>query len=221
MIEHIEKERAFYLSGQNYSYVMYVDALGNLRNLHYGKKIEKADISYLIEEIGESVTRELHDLNFFSRERMRCECGAYGRGDYRESTVICERSDGGAISEFRYVRHTVQDGKPNIKGLPHAHSGGQTLMVTLRDACSDVELDMYYTVWDDSDVLVRNITVRNTGKETLTVKKAFSFCLDLPDRKYKILRLHGAWTRERTPEITDVGHGVVRLQSMRAKLRPQ
>ena len=215
MIEYIQSERAFYLSGQNYSYVMYVDALGNLQNLHYGAKIEKADIPYLIEEIGEPVTRELHDLNFFSRERMRCECGAYGRGDYRESTVILKRSDGGAISEFRYVRHILQDGAPNIKGLPHARSGGQTLAVTLCDACSDTELDLHYTVWDDSDVLARNIVVRNTGKETLTVKKAFSFCLDLPNRNYKILQLHGAWTRERTPEITDIGHGVVRLQSMR------
>lgn len=215
MIDYIEDERAIYLAGKNYAYVLYVDRCGNLQNLHYGAKIEKADISYLIDRIGEPVTRELHDLNFFSHERLRCECGAYGRGDYREPTVIVERGDGGTVSEFRYVRHTLQDGAPHMKGLPHAHSGGRTITVTLRDVCSNTELDLYYTVWDDSDVLVRNITMRNTGKETLAVKKAFSFCVDLPDCRYKMLRLHGAWTRERTPEITDIGHGVVRLQSMR------
>ncbi len=215
MIDYIEDKQAFYLTGKNYSYVMYVDRCGNLQNLHYGAKAEKADIPYLIDEIGEPVTCELHDLNFFSHERLRCECGAYGRGDYREPTVMIERGDGGTVSEFRYVRHKIQNGVPALAGLPHAHSGGQTLTVTLRDVCSDIELDLHYTVWDDSDVLARNVTVRNTGKETLALKKAFSFCLDLPDRRYKMLRLHGAWTRERTPEITDMGHGVVRLQSMR------
>ena len=215
MIDYNEDERAFYLAGKNYSYVLYIDRYGNLQNLHYGAKTERADIPYLIDRIGEPVARELHDLNFFSRERLRCECGAYGRGDYREPTVIVAREDGGALSEFRYVRHAIQNGVPALAGLPHAHSGGQTLTVTLRDVCSDTELDLYYTAWDNSDVLARNMIVRNTGKETLSLKKAFSFCLDLPDRRYRMLRLHGAWTRERAPEITDTGHGVVRLQSMR------
>ena len=118
------------------------------------------------------------------------------------------------MSEFYYVRHTVDDSVPELEGLPHVRCGGQTLTIFLRDLCSNAEIQLNYTVYDDSDVLVRNVRIVNEGKQPFYLKKAFSFCVDLPDRNYKILRLYGAWTRERTPETTDLGYGITRLQSL-------
>lgn len=192
---------------------MRVDGSGRLQNLHYGAKIPLSDISYLIAQVGDPVSRELVDLNFYANERIFSECGVYGRGDYRSPSIVIERKDGGLMSEFYYVRHTVDDSVPESEGLPHVRCGGQTLTIFLRDLCSDAEIQLNYTVYDDSDVLVRNARIVNAGKQPFHLKKAFSFCVDLPDRNYKLLRLHGAWTRERTPEITDLGHGIIRLQS--------
>ncbi|MGN0818745.1 MAG: alpha-galactosidase [Candidatus Coproplasma sp.] len=191
-----------------------MDGNGRLQNLHYGSKIPSGDIAYAIEQVGEPVTRELIDLNFYANERIFSECGVYGRGDYRSPSIVIEREDGGLLSEFYYVRHTIGDSVPETEGLPHVRCGGQTLTIFLRDLCSDAEIQLNYTVYDDSDVLVRNLRIVNEGKQPFYIKKAFSFCTDLPDRNYKILRLHGAWTRERTPEITDLGHGITRLQSL-------
>ncbi len=185
-----------------------------MQNLHYGAKIPLSDISYLIAQVGDPVSRELVDLNFYANERIFSECGVYGRGDYRSPSIVIERKDGGLMSEFYYVRHTVDDSVPESEGLPHVRCGGQTLTIFLRDLCSDAEIQLNYTVYDDSDVLVRNARIVNAGKQPFHLKKAFSFCVDLPDRNYKLLRLHGAWTRERTPEITDLGHGIIRLQSL-------
>lgn len=185
-----------------------------MQNLHYGTKIPLSDISYLIAQVGDPVFRELVDLNFYANERIFSECSGYGRGDYRSPSIVIERKDGGIMSEFYYVRHTVDDSVPESEGLPHVRCGGQTLTIFLRDLCSDAEIELNYTVYDDSDVLVRNVRIVNEGKQSFYLKKAFSFCVDLPDRNYKILRLHGAWTRERTPEITDLGHGITRLQSL-------
>ena len=184
-----------------------------MQNLHYGSKIPSGDIAYLIAQVGDPVSRELVDLNFYANERIFLECGVYGRGDYRSPSIVIEREDGGLMSEFYYVRHTVDDSVPESEGLPHVRCGGQTLTIFLRDLCSNAEIQLNYTVYDDSDVLVRNVRIVNEGKQPFYLKKAFSFCVDLPDRNYKILRLHGAWTRERTPETTDLGHGITRLQS--------
>ena len=192
---------------------MRVDGSGRLQNLYYGTKIPLGDITYLIVQVGDPVSRELVDLNFYANERIFSECGVYGRGDYRSPSIVIERKDGGLMSEFYYVRHTVDDSVPESEGLPHVRCGGQTLTIFLRDLCSDAEIQLNYTVYDDSDVLVRNARIVNAGKQPFHLKKAFSFCVDLPDRNYKLLRLHGAWTRERTPEITDLGHGIIRLQS--------
>ena len=214
MIVYQQEIKAFYLSGKNYCYLMRVDGSGRLQNLHYGAKIPLSDISYLIAQVGDPVSRELVDLNFYANERIFSECGVYGRGDYRSPSIVIERKDGGLMSEFYYVRHTVDDSVPESEGLPHVRCGGQTLTIFLRDLCSDAEIQLNYTVYDDSDVLVRNARIVNAGKQPFHLKKAFSFCVDLPDRNYKLLRLHGAWTRERTPEITDLGHGIIRLQSL-------
>lgn len=214
MIVYQQEIKAFYLSGKNYCYLMRVDGSGRLQNLHYGTKILLGDITYLIAQVGDPVSRELVDLNFYANERIFSECGVYGRGDYRSPSIVIERKDGGLMSEFYYVRHTVDDSVPESEGLPHVRCGGQTLTIFLRDLCSDAEIQLNYTVYDDSDVLVRNVRIVNEGKQPFYLKKAFSFCVDLSDRNYKILRLYGAWTRERMPETTDLGYGITRLQSL-------
>ena len=119
------------------------------------------------------------------------------------------------MSGFCYVSHKICDGVPEVQGLPHARSGGQTLSVTLKDYCSDILVILNYTVWEDSDVIVRNAEIVNAGKEPVTLKKAFSFCTELPEREYSALRLYGSWAKERYPEVTKLGRGVVRIQSLR------
>ena len=213
MIIYQQEIKAFYLSGKNYSYLMRVNEGGRLQTLHYGAKIPLEDIAYLIAQVGDPVSRELDNLGFYANERIFSECGGYGRGDYRSPSVVIEREDGGLMSEFYYVRHTVNDSVPELEGLPHVRCGGQTLTIFLRDLCSDAEIQLNYTVSDDSNVLVRNARIVNAGKQPFYLQKAFSFCADLSDRNYRLLRLHGAWTRERAPEITDLGHGITRLQS--------
>ncbi|MDE6373879.1 MAG: alpha-galactosidase, partial [Clostridia bacterium] len=73
----------------------------------------------------------------------------------------------------------------------------------------------YYIVNENSDVLVRYADITNSGRKSIRLRKAFSFALDLPDNKFKLLRLAGNKTAECTPEITALGYGVVRLQSLR------
>lgn len=212
MINYIADKQAFFLCGRSFSYVMYIDRHGNLQNLHYGAKIDKTDVGYLIEQIADTITGEFDDLNFYARERVFSECGTYGRGDYRMPSVIVERHDGGTVSEFKYVSHSIAHEAPELLGLPHVRDG-ETLSIVLRDSCSDTEIQLFYSVYDDCDVLVRSLRVINKGERPIYLKRAYSFCVDLRDREFRVLRLYGAWTRERTPEITECGHGITRLQS--------
>ena len=87
MIVYQQEIKAFYLSGKNYCYLMRVDGSGRLQNLHYGTKIPLSDISYLIAQVGDPVSRELVDLNFYANERIFSECGGYGRGDYQKRGI--------------------------------------------------------------------------------------------------------------------------------------
>ena len=65
--------------------------------------------------------------------------------------------------------------------------------------------------------LVRSAVIRNAGKDAAEIAKAFSFCTELPDTcgTYSALRLAGSWARERTPVITPLAEGTLRIESAR------
>lgn len=206
----------FYLCGKRYTYAMYVNAAGYLQHAYYGKRVGFADIAYYVAEIGASFELKTDDINADSKfETMPCEYGFYGRYDYREPSFIAVRSDGAVMSRLRYVSYAVYDGVPECGGMPHVRSGGQTLEIILRDDFSDTEIILTYTVYDDSDVLVRGAKIKNVGKTETILKKAFSFCVDLDAGEYNLLRLCGNWATERIPAVSPIGQGITRLQSLR------
>ena len=210
--------KSLLLNGKSYSYAMYVNKAGFLQQLYYGKKLTEKDVAFLIKSRGDAASPNSDDINSdMATDAMPSETGSFGRGDFRSATVIVRRADGAAMSSFRYVRHVVSDGAPQIKGMPSIRKADKTLTVTLKDDFSQTEIDLNYSVSDDSDVLVRNLIIRNVGKTPSDVAKAFSFCAELPDNggEYKALRLAGAWASERKPVITPLAEGVLRIESTR------
>lgn len=216
MIIYNSDLRAFLLQGKDVSYAMYVGEAGFLQHLYFGKKLSQTDLQFLTAYHGNAVCAKTSDFNIDkAHEFAPTECGFYARGDYREPTIIVRRSDGAAMSRLRYVDFDLTDGAPLLEGLPCARSGGQTLTVTLADDFSAVKVKLNYTVWDDSNVIARNMEIVNGEAADVTIERAFGFAIDLPTGDYKTLSLVGRWAQERIPQIEDIGHGTRRFQSMR------
>ena len=216
MIYYDESGKIFLLNGKNYSYAMFVNKYGFLQHLHYGSKISESDAVWLAGRIGKAYQPDCEGNNTdLDIDNMPSECGFAYRGDFREPTVVTERADGASMSRYLYASHKISEGVFEPAGLPHARRGDKTLYVTLRDGFSDTEIVLYYTVSDDSDVLVRGSVIKNAGKTALKLKKAFSFCTELFSADWKLLKLEGNWVAERSPEITNLGHGVTKIQSLR------
>ncbi len=217
MIRFLETSKCFSLSGKSYSYCMYVNRAGFLEQLYYGKKLREEDLSFLIEVHGDRAAPNPEDVNWtLAMDGCPSECGSFGRGDFRAATVIVRRADGAAMSSFRYVSHKIVSGAVQISGMPCIRQADQTLTVTLRDDFSDTEIDLNYSVSDDSDVLVRSLVIRNAGIQAEEIAKAFSFCLDLPDcGRFSALRLPGNWGRERRPAAAPLEEGTLRIESTR------
>ena len=206
--------KQFLLEGKNYSYAMFVNGDGFLQQLHYGGKMKREDIAYLAETYSSIVPN--HWINKDEAfDYLPSEYGFYAKGDYKEPTGIFERKDGASMSRLRYRFYRVEKGAPEIVGMPHVRSGDETLVITLKDDFSDIEVDLYYTVCVNSDVLVRNAIFRNVGKEPVMLKRAFSFRAELANGEYRLLRLAGRWGQERIPEIAPVAHGLTRIHSLR------
>lgn len=142
--------KQFLLEGKNYGYAMFVNGDGFLQQLHYGGKMEKEDIGFLADTYLSTVPN--HWINKDEAfDYLPSEYGFYAKGDYKEPTAIFERQDGASMSRLRYHSYRVEKDAPKIVGMPHVRSGDETLVITLKDDFSDIEVDLYYTVCENSD----------------------------------------------------------------------
>ncbi len=218
MITYLSETKGFLLNGKNYSYALFVNSAGFLQHLYYGKKIEEGDLAFLVKAQGENLSPNPDDFNAaMATDSMPSECGSFGRGDFHSATAVIKRDDGAAMSSFKYLRHAIVGGVPKPNGLPCIRKADQTLTVTLKDDFSETEIDLNYSASDGSDVLVRNLVIRNAGNAACDIVKAFSFCTELPDScgTYSALRLAGDWASERKPVVTPLAEGTLRLESTR------
>ena len=170
MITYEAQSKSFLLSGKNYSYCMYINRAGLLQHLYWGKKIGAEDAAFLVAAHGLPASPNPDDYNKdMATDGMPSECGSFGRGDFRSATVIVRRKDGAAMSRFRYVSHKIVKGALHLQGMPCARKADETLVITLKDELSDIEIDLHYAVSEDSDILVRNMEMRNAGSATASI----------------------------------------------------
>ncbi len=204
----LHKNNTFYLQGKTYSYVMRVNEWGYLEHLHFGAPVGEDDLGYLAAARELSFAPVPPDAKIFSLDTSPQEYAGYGQGDFRTPSAMYTRSDGGIASRFRYAGYALGGELP--QGLPAAR-GGELLTIYLEDACAKVRIALFYAVFDA--VLVRWAKIE--AGERISIKRAYSFSVDLPAGDYGTLVLHGRHAAERTPEKRPLGHGALSVGSRR------
>ena len=211
MIRFDEKNATFTLEGKGFSYVMGVFD-GVLEHLYFGAPICAEDDLSLFR--GEAATSfEARVPGKKSQNQILLEAPAYGKGDYREPMLLLRGEAGETALDLTYSGYRIE-GDHKLDGLPTSF-GGETLCVTLSDAVRGVSVELFYTVFDDCPAVARSARITNTGAGKITLLRAYSAALDLPDNGYELITLHGAWAREREPERIPVPHGVLSVDSKR------
>lgn len=215
MIRYLKREKIFILNGKNVTYALSVNKAGFLQNVYFGKKTSKNKVTEIAVNADDKLP-SAEDKNFdMEFDAMPSEYAFYGRGDYNEPTAVFERRDGCLFSRFRYKAHKLKKALPELGVMPCVRGDGETLTVTLKDDFSDMEINLNYSVFNDSDIIVRNAEIKNCGTGAVKLRKAFSFCLQMDSDEYELMRFYGRWAKERTPETTGIGHGITKIQSIR------
>ena len=215
-----EETKTFHLTNGEISYIMTVLPNGHLGNLYYGKAIrDREDFSHLLELVQRPMFQYVYDDDrLFSLESVKQELPVYGTTDYRAPMVEVLQSNGSRISDFVYVSHEVNEGKPKLEALPATYTENddeaETLIVTLKDSLTGIKARMLYTIWSDRPVIAKSVEYVNEGTEAVHLT-AYSMCLDLPDPDYQWMQLSGAWARERHIITRDLEQGVQSIGSNR------
>lgn len=199
MISYNEETKIFKLDTQTTSYMMGIADGKYLGHIYYGRKLESQDLSYLLRTgeqpfVPSKLLRE--KLSFLDSFPMEYSFG--GTGDFRESCIEIRDSNGQSGLELIYAGHRIYEGKEKLQGLPAVWGEGcQTLQITLEDACAGIRVLLSYSVFEDSDAVIRSVKAENIGTDTIYLERVLSACLEMDDEEFEMLTLSGAWARER------------------------
>lgn len=207
------KEIYFRLDTKNTSYILKKTKYGHLEHVYYGNILSQEDKSEILKQkrsiqIGCSVIYSKED-DIYDLDSMCLEWSDNGRGDYRQSPTELLMPDGSYVSDFVYYNHELTKGSTSMETLPNAYGGDRTLKISLKDKAFPVFIDLYYTVYLQTDIITRRAVLRNEGDKPITSRRIMSMMLDLPDENFKMFTLGGGWIKEAHLQKHDISYGAV------------
>ena len=206
------------LQPRSTTYLMRILAGGQLENVCYGRRIDSLEGC---EFISENFDYKLTTLPYADEEHSRCfperllyEYPTAGRGDYRTAAIECVYSGNLTALELRYRSSRIFSGKCNaFPAHALADESTQTLEITLADDFARLAVRLYYTVYEEEDIILRSAAVVNESSAAVRLDSAASLCLDFSTDDFILHSYDGAWARERCEETRKLLAGITVIDS--------
>ncbi len=213
------KNHEFTLQTKSSTYQMKEEG-GFLFHNYYGPVIGDVDMSYLVCPMDRGFSGQPQEIvdRRFSLDTRLLEYSAYGTGDYRDYCLHAVYEDGSHVTDLRFVSYEVKEGKYALEGLPAMYQGeekAETLEITLRDEYKNLEVVLYYGVFEDLDVITRACKIVNQSEEQVRLLRAYSMGLDFDNKDMDMLHFYGRHAMERKMERSPLQHGFQGVESRR------
>jgi alpha-galactosidase len=214
--------RVFTLQTKHSTYQMKADELGVLLHTYYGEKTDHSDKGLLCYRSDRGFSGNPFELGTsdrtYSLDSLPQEYSGFGTGDYRITALRVRNQDGSQAVDLRYTGHRVEKGKYGIPGLPAVYAEeteAETLVLCLRDACSGLEVELYYGILEELDTITRAVKITNRGNKAVFLEKAASMNLDWEYGDFQWISFYGRHSMEMHVQKTDVHHGIQSVGSVR------
>ncbi|MGG5318015.1 alpha-galactosidase [Enterococcus sp. AZ072] len=218
MITFDEATGIFHLQGKQTSYFMQKNEHNHLFHLYWGSRLAKRLPDYVLKEIKRaSYIADTDHIKEYKLERLPQEYPAFGNSDLRKPAYQLSFQNGTQISDFRYIAHEISEGKPSLEGLPSLRESAdcETLKITLQDDYQQVSMFLFYTLYEEADLITRHIELRNNSSDKLEINQLNSACVELPTNDLDLLHLSGSWARETHIQRTPLSQLNYRVESTR------
>lgn len=200
-IKFVEGKKIFHMDTKRTTYLIGLSPEGYVGHIYYGRRLRSEGSNYLLRMEEAPFTpsvREREKASFL--DSFPAEYPTGGIGDYRESCLDVRCDSGSVGCELLYKEYRITGGKPALSGLP-ASFGTEDEVETLEIVCEDrllgLEVTLSYSVFEETDMITRNVRAVNQGDRHLKLEKVYSACLDMDNRDFEMITLAGSWARER------------------------
>lgn len=216
------EKQFFHLQNSHISYVFGIAHQRYLVHCYWGKRIADCSLPHdypKLDRSSFSPTPAGWPDRTFSLDTVLQEYPGHSAGDYREPAFEVRYADGHQVSNLHYVSHLIVPGKLTLDGLPatwvSSPDEAQTLIVTLADPVTHLQVELSYTIFRDLPVVTRHARFSNSGDKPLRLLRALSCSLDFPDSEFEQIQFPGAWARERQLHRQPLNPGITVLDSKR------
>ena len=195
-----KEDKIFHIQTKNSSYIFCVSDYQTIEHLYYGKKIPDDNVRYISNrQIYSFFAQEEKENRDFATATVGLEISPFNSGDMRTPSVVFDYENNVGCNRLRYRDHKIYMGRKAIDGLPYSRATEETetLEVRLTDDENAVEVVLYYTVFESTDVIARYQTIENIGGGKLMLKKFASACLDFYRSDFDVITLQGMYLYER------------------------
>ena len=179
-IYYNDDRKVFHLQSEKSSYIIELIDGAIPAHVYWGPKLVGKELKSpltLVERVSFSPNYVPGDRRI-SLDTIPNEFPAYGNGDFREPALEVHLVDGTTVTDFRYKGHTINKGKPALKGLPSTYveseEEAETLEILLHDEKTGLIASLSYTVFNDLDVITRSVRIENLGKNNVVLNRVFS-----------------------------------------------
>lgn len=182
------EERLFLLNTKNTSYLMCVDEIGLLRNIYWGKRIDR------IEDFAE-LEPGIRHRSYSAIQHMSEECSSFGGLRYKETSMKVTFADGVRDFRYRVSKHTAE---------------GDRLTIVLEDIHYSLRVYLNYRVYEEEDVIEKWREAENFGQENITLERFASAEYALAGTGFESINFNGNWGCEfhQRSEAVDSGKKV-------------
>ena len=210
----------FTLETNNSQYIIKISEFSHLLHLYYGAPIGQDDIEYICKRPRRTGFDPIPGdaPNEYSLALLPQEYSSDGVGDFRYSSVCVKNADGSYAFEGRYVSHKITEGKHSLVNMPSLFATDKdtvhTLELVTKDSVSGVKAVLYYSVFEQLDIITRSVKIINGSQNKINLLKAMSATLDLKSGDYDMLHFRGHHYLERLFERVSIDHADVSVGSV-------
>lgn len=196
-IEINQKKDIFLLNTKSDSYAFGIDDQGLVRHLYWGNRIA------CVEDFEMPVLTEV-STNDPVFEITREEFPVYGSLRYKEHCLKATFADGTRETVYQYCDYEVVNADDY-----------EELIIRLKDAHYEFVMELHYKVYEEYDLMERNVVLKNQSSQTIQIEKLHSGQFHIPYEGLNFSNVHGHWGAEQQRFVQKVSNGKIIIENRR------
>jgi alpha-galactosidase len=222
----LEKDgKTLHLQNKQISYVLSIEKDKYVCHRYWGRRLESFNGSTQLQMIDRGfATNPFPEERVFSLNALPLETSTQQSGDHRIANYTIRSHTNQTRTDFIFKKFDILSGKQPLKGLPTLEGEDTTvttLIITLYDDIQQLEMKLYYHLYEQLPVITRHVAFLNHGQQDVFLDNAGSLQVDIAAATFDLLTLYGSHTNEANISRRKLQNGIQKIESTRGVSSPQ